>query len=296
MSTVAAGTPCWTDLATPDLDAARRFYPELFGWTGRIAPEPEAAGYTIFRRDGRAVAGAGPPADPDQVPVWSTYVATDDADLVTTRVEAAGGQVLVAPFDVRDAGRMAVFADPAGAVFSVWQPMRMPGAELRDAPGAMCWNELVSPDPEGAVLFYELVFGWHPEEQSSCRAPLHRLAVRGTDRGRNDCRRPAATRLADRPAYWSVVLRGRADVDATAARATDPRRHHPRPHPGTALLGRPHRRLRDPQGARFSLLQTATAAADSGASVRHDRGGLAGGVTGTTRGPWSPGMTRTRAR
>lgn len=252
MSTVAAGTPCWTDLATPDLDAARRFYPELFGWTGRIAPEPEAAGYTTFRRDGRAVAGAGPPADPDQVPVWSTYVATDDADLVTTRVEAAGGQVLVAPFDVRDAGRMAVFADPAGAVFSVWQPMRMPGAELRDAPGAMCWNELVSPDPEGAVLFYELVFGWHPEEQSSA-GPGYTGWRCGARIVAGMLPTPGSDPPADRPAYWSVFF-AVADVDATAARATTLGGTILTP-PRDTLLGR-RTTLRDPQGARFSLLQT----------------------------------------
>ncbi|WP_436970717.1 VOC family protein [Micromonospora rifamycinica] len=254
VSTVAAGTPCWTDLATPDLDAARRFYPELFGWTGRIAPEPEAAGYTTFRKDGRAVAGAGPPAGPDQVPVWSTYVATDDADLVTIRVEAAGGQVLVAPFDVLDAGRMAVFADPAGAVFSVWQPMRMPGAELLDAPGAMCWNELVSPDPEGAKAFYELVFGWHPEDRPAtgydhtgwrcgARIVAGMLTPPGDD--------PAA----GRPAYWSVFF-AVADVDAAAARATTLGGTIGTP-PRDTPLGR-LTTLSDPQGARFSLLQTGT--------------------------------------
>jgi predicted enzyme related to lactoylglutathione lyase len=146
VSTVPPGTPCWADLATPDLAEARRFYPELFGWTGRITPEPEAGGYTVFLREGRAVAGAGPPAIPDQVPIRSMYVATDDADLVAARVERAGGQVVVVPpFEVFDRGRMAVFADPASATFSVWQPMAMPGAEVFNIPGAMAWNELVTP-------------------------------------------------------------------------------------------------------------------------------------------------------
>ena len=114
---------------------------------------------------------------------------------------------------------MAVFADPAGAAFSVWQPMAMPGAELLDAPGAMCWNELVSPDPEGAKVFYELVFGWHPEEQpvpgpatpaGGCGARIvaGMLPPLGSD--------PPA----DRPAYWSVYF-AVADVDATAARAAE---------------------------------------------------------------------------
>ncbi|SCE82603.1 VOC family protein [Micromonospora mirobrigensis] len=250
MSGVEPGTPCWADLATSDLAGAKRFYPELFGWTGRVAPQPEAGGYTTFLVDGRAVAGAGPPATPDQVPIWSTYVATDDADLAATRVEAAGGQVLVSPFDVFDQGRMGVFADPAGAVFSVWQPMRMRGAELFNAPGSMCWNELVSPDPEGAKAFYELVFGWHPEDR-----PMDG----GTWTGWRCGARIVAGMTpplgdgypADLPAYWSVWF-AVADADATAARAAE--------LGGTILVpprdiaqGR-QAALRDPAGALFSII------------------------------------------
>ena len=85
-------------------------------------------------------------------------------DLVAGRVERAGGQVVVPPFEVFDRGRMAVFADPAGASFSVWQPMAMAGAEVFDVPGALSWTELVTPDPESAKVFYELVFGWRPDD------------------------------------------------------------------------------------------------------------------------------------
>ncbi len=249
MSGVEPGTPCWTDLATPGLEDAKRFYSELFGWTGRVSPEPEAGGYTVFLKDGRPVAGVGPPASPDQVPIWSTYVATDDADLVATRVEAAGGQVVVAPFDVLDQGRMAVLSDPAGAVFSVWQPMAMRGAELFNAPGAMCWNELITPDPEGARDFYALVFGWHAEEQPGEPYPYTgwrcgALIVGGMAR-------PLAALPTDLPAYWSVWF-AVADADASAARAAElgatvlvP----PRDTPKGQLTA-----LRDPQGALFSTL------------------------------------------
>ncbi|MBY8871925.1 VOC family protein [Micromonospora sp. PLK6-60] len=249
MSAIEPGTPCWADLATPDLAGTTRFYSELFDWTGRVAPQPEAGGYTTFLRNGRAVAGAGPPATADQVPIWSTYVATDDADLAATRVEAAGGQVLIAPFDVFDQGRMGVFTDPAGAVFSVWQPMRMRGAELFDAPGAMCWNELVSPDPEGAKVFYELVFGWHPESQPAD----------GTEYTRWRCGARIVAGMMpplgdgypdDLPAYWSVFF-AVTDADASAARAAE--------LGGTILVpprdtarGRTAA-LRDPTGALFSV-------------------------------------------
>ncbi|GAA4574115.1 VOC family protein [Micromonospora coerulea] len=248
MSTVEPGTPCWADLATPDLADAKRFYPQLFGWTGRVSPEPEAGGYTVFLKGGRAVAGAGPPATPDQVPIWSTYVATDDADLAATRVEAAGGQVVVAPFDVLDQGRMAVLADPAGAVFSVWQPMAMRGAELFNVPGAMCWNELVSPDPEGAKEFYALVFGWQPEDQQV--GSITYTGWRCGARVVAGMMPPLAELPADLPAYWSVYF-SVEDADATAARAAElggtilvP----PRDNPAGRTAA-----LRDPQGALFSI-------------------------------------------
>ena len=248
MSTVEPGTPCWTDLATPGLEEAKRFYPRLFGWTGRVSPQPEAGGYTVFLKDGRPVAGAGPPATPDQVPIWSTYVATDDADLVATRVEAAGGQVVVAPFDVFDQGRMAVLSDPAGAVFSVWQPMAMRGAELFNTPGALSWNELVTPDPEGAKDFYALVFGWHAEEQAADPAPY--TGWRCGARIVAGMTPPLEELPADLPAYWSVWF-GVADTDATsalAARLGGTVLVPPRDTPQGRLAA-----LRDPQGALFSI-------------------------------------------
>lgn len=248
MDGVEPGTPCWTDLATPGLDDAKRFYPELFGWTGRVSDEPGAGGYTTFLKGGRAVAGVGPPAAPEQVPIWSTYVATDDADLAATRVEAAGGQVVVSPFDVFEQGRMAVLADPAGAVFSVWQPMAMRGAELFNAPGSMCWNELVTPDPDRAKEFYALVFGWHPEEQQA--GPVTYTGWRCGARIVAGMMPQLEPLPQDLPAYWAVYF-AVEDTDATAVRAAElggtilvPPRDNP--------AGR-SAALRDPQGALFSV-------------------------------------------
>ncbi|WP_091081926.1 VOC family protein [Micromonospora nigra] len=249
MSTVPPGTPCWVDLATPGLDEARRFYPELFGWTGRVDPEPEAGGYTVFLLSGRAVAGAGPPAVPDQEPIWSTYVATDDANLVVGRVRRAGGQVVVPPFPVFDRGRMAVFADPAGAAFSVWQPMTFGGTEMSDRPGTMSWTELVTPDPEGAKEFYGLVFGWQPydERPGPGTYAAWRLGDRVVARMVSP---PAGGSPLDGPAYWSVSF-AVADADATAARAAEQGGTilvPPRPVPtGRQAV------LRDPEGALFAV-------------------------------------------
>jgi predicted enzyme related to lactoylglutathione lyase len=59
-----------------------------------------------------------------------------------------------------DVGRMAVVVDPAGVVFGIWQARTFPGAQIVNAPGAICWNEQLSPDFEGSKAFYTAVFGY----------------------------------------------------------------------------------------------------------------------------------------
>ncbi|WP_175440412.1 VOC family protein [Micromonospora yangpuensis] len=250
VNAVAPGIPCWADLATADLAEAKRFYGGLFGWTGRVSPQPEAGGYTTFLLDGQAAAGVGPPATPDQVPIWSTYVATDDADLVATRVAKAGGQVVVPPLEIFDQGRMAVFADPAGAAFSVWQPMAMGGAEVFNVPGALSWTELVTPDPEGAKAFYELVFGWQPEEQPMDPVPY--TGWRCGSRIVAGMMPPLGDGYpADLPAYWSVYF-AVTDTDAAAEQAVELGGEILVP-PWDLPVGR-IAALRDPHGALFSVI------------------------------------------
>src|SRR4051795_10612898 len=102
----------------------------------------------------------GPLMQEGQPPAWATYVATADADATADAVRGAGGQVLAPPFDVLDAGRMAMLADPAGAVLGVWQAGRHHGAQLANEPGSFCWNELATRDMDAAKRFYGAVFGW----------------------------------------------------------------------------------------------------------------------------------------
>jgi hypothetical protein len=64
------------------------------------------------------------------------------------------------PFDVLDVGRMAVIADPAGAAFCIWEPRAHIGASVVNAPGALTWNDLITPDPDAAAQFYGALFGW----------------------------------------------------------------------------------------------------------------------------------------
>jgi predicted enzyme related to lactoylglutathione lyase len=159
MTKYAPGTPSWVDLGTPDPADASRFYSGLFGWSITDGP-PEAGGYRMCMLDGKPVAGLGPQMNTDMPPWWTTYISVADADETAAAIKADGGTVMMDPFDVLDVGRMAVAADPAGAVFSIWQPRLHAGAGIVNEPNTMCWNELTTREPQHSVEFYGAVFGW----------------------------------------------------------------------------------------------------------------------------------------
>jgi uncharacterized protein len=156
------GVPCWIDTSHPDPDAASDFYGGLFGWTFEDAMPPGSdSKYFMARLPGGDVAGIGavaPGAPP--IAMWNTYVWVDSADETASKVVDAGGKLLAEPFDVMDAGRMAVFADPEGAAFCVWQAKQHKGARVVNEAGALNFNGLNTRDAGAAKSFYGAVFGW----------------------------------------------------------------------------------------------------------------------------------------
>lgn len=158
------GTPCWVDCSVDDPAEARAYYAELLGWDVLDSP-PEAGGYLMAMLDGHPAAGIGPKMGDVAMPsVWTTYLAADDADAVAGAITAAGGAVFMPPFDVMDVGRMCIAADPAGAVFGIWQAKAHKGAGVFNEPGAYCWNELHTTEYSPAQDFYRQVFGWSFKE------------------------------------------------------------------------------------------------------------------------------------
>ncbi|WP_035805900.1 VOC family protein [Kitasatospora mediocidica] len=165
MSVVTAyppGTPCWVDLMAPDQQAAIDFYRDLFGWQGERGPD-EFGGYCVLTLKDKPVAGIGTAmAMNDQPPpptAWTTYLASADADASAIGIAAGGGTLLTPVMDVGTVGRMLIAADPAGAVFGVWQPVDFIGSEIVNEPGAVVWNELNTADPAGAAAFYPAALG-----------------------------------------------------------------------------------------------------------------------------------------
>jgi hypothetical protein len=152
------GVPSWIDLGAPDPKKAASFYSQLFGWDVQEGP-PESGGYAIAHLRGKAVAGLGPQQNPGP-PVWTTYINVDSADDTVAKVKANGGMAFMEPFDVMDVGRMAIVADPVGAVLGLWQPKAHKGAGIVNEPGTYSWSELLTTDVDGAKKFYAAVFGW----------------------------------------------------------------------------------------------------------------------------------------
>jgi predicted enzyme related to lactoylglutathione lyase len=264
------GVPCWIDTTQPDPDAAAAFYGDLFGWELENVMPPDSPGkYFMARLGGGDVGAVGsqPEGGPDAA-VWNTYVWVDDADEAAKRVRAAGGAVLMEPADVFESGRMAVFADPAGAAFSVWQPKEHRGAAVVNEHGSLNFNVLNTRDLDGAREFYGAVFGWEVLDVGG--APMWALPAYGDfleqrtpglRQSMADMGAPprfeevvaSAILIADDqpdvPAHWAVTF-GVDDADAIAARAAE--------LGGTVIVppfDAPWVRMtivRDPQGATFT--------------------------------------------
>jgi uncharacterized protein len=241
------GVPCWVDTSQPDPDAAVSFYGGLFGWEFEDGMPSDAPGnYFVGRLHDRDVAAVSSPMEgAPPMPVWNTYIAVDSADDAAAQVTKAGGITLAEPFDVLEAGRMAVFADPSGAVFSVWQAKEHKGAQLVNEAGSWNFSDLNIRDVEGALAFYGDVFGWVAGsvegagmEFTFLRLPGYGdfLEKRDPDlRARQDeigappgfedvvagMMPMTSERFPDDvPPHWSVTF-AVDDADASAARATD---------------------------------------------------------------------------
>ncbi|WP_127357272.1 VOC family protein [Actinacidiphila soli] len=160
MAGYADGVPCWVDAMLSDLEAGKRFYGELFGWTFRDG-EKEYGYYTqAFAADGKNVAALSPKPDGRMPTVWNLYLASADAQATAARIREAGGQLVTEPMAVGSYGTMLMAADPGGAVFGVWQAGTHKGFEKSGEPGSYTWAEILTRDAERVDTFYETVFGY----------------------------------------------------------------------------------------------------------------------------------------
>ena len=275
IDTLPPGSFCWPELATSDQKAGTAFYVKLFDWKQNDQDMGPAGVYSMFQLRGRDVA-AGASLRPEEKqhgvpPHWNTYISVANADAAVKRAQELGAKILAPAFDVMDAGRMAVLADPEGAVFCVWQPKQHKGARIVNEHGSLNFNGLATRDPEQAKAFYGAVFGWttlalpaglmwtlpgygdHLEEATP--GLREQMAQMGGPEGFIDvvaALNPIAADDSTTSPHWSVTF-GVDNADAIAAKAQELRGEvvaGPVDAPWTRMAV-----IKDPQGATFVASQ-----------------------------------------
>jgi uncharacterized protein len=161
LRTYPQGVTCWVDLESGDVQAARAFYAELFGWT---VSEVTPSGYRVAQLNGKDAAGIGgqPCADETEPrpPAWNTYIAVSDLDRAADQVQAAGGRITQPASEPGHGARTASCVDTGGVPFRLWQATRRPGAQAVNTPGGWNFSDLHTADTAASVAFYTRIFGW----------------------------------------------------------------------------------------------------------------------------------------
>jgi predicted enzyme related to lactoylglutathione lyase len=155
------GKVVWTDLVTPDLEGAKRFYGALFGWTFQDVPgDPN---YVLALLNGEALGGLfqkAPPPGQVQQPGWLTFLAVRDVAAAQQYALQHGGKVLIKSHNYPQRGRQAVLADPDGAVLAVLAARGGDPPDYLAAPGEWIWSSLLVKDPQQETAFYKSLFGY----------------------------------------------------------------------------------------------------------------------------------------
>lgn len=262
---VGEGSPTWTDLSVPDLEAVRPYYESLFGWSFRDLGEDAGHYHLIERADGSVVGGARSTGDQpvrqlngqydEGRPTWTVFLAAGDVQETMTTVEGAAGTVLTAPTPIGELGLRAVAISPAGDRVGWWHAFdEQSGTTDLTHPehGAPVWFELMSMNYDTHLDFYRDVSGWEPApwqgEHLSARYTTNFPGERATA-GMLEATNYLPTGTIS---YWRVYI-GVDDLEAAVQKAQE--------LGGTVLaepVDSPHGRMavvRDPQGAGLPLVQ-----------------------------------------
>ncbi|HEX9390347.1 MAG TPA: VOC family protein [Usitatibacteraceae bacterium] len=246
----------WYDLMTSDTKAAAAFYKSVIGWDAKDASVGDNS-YAIFSMGAANVGGLMPIPDSARAngapPCWTGYILVDDVDAYAARVSDAGGKILRGPVDIPGVLRLAVVADPQGAVFMLFKGMSgTPPAELAPgAPGSIGWRELHAGDGAGAFAFYAKIFGW----TKTAAFDMGALGIYQTFAAGGEAVGGMMTKAADAPTPFWLYYINVDGIEAAAARTTKA---------GGKICMDPHQvptgqwivLCTDPQGAWFAMLST----------------------------------------
>lgn len=240
------GDPCWLDLGTPDIEAAKTFYSELFGWRFEDTGD-EFNHYNMATVNGLTVAGAMPTQDPQESAAWGIYLRADDLDATQRTFGEGGGQILLEPIQVGARGHMMIGFDTTGTLIGAWQAEDFDGYEIYGQHGTPCRFELLTTDYEGSLAFYRDVFGW----QTSVLSGTDEFRYSTLGKGEHATAGIMDAAGADLGSLWQVYF-GVDDTDQALARVGE--------LGGTVLRGPVDRefgriaQLTDPSGAAFMIV------------------------------------------
>lgn len=256
----APGVFSWIELATTEPVGAKRFYGEVFGWELQDNEVPGEGIYTMARLEGDDVAGIMQQPEQQRAagvpPNWFCYLTVATADEAASQAATLGGTVHAEPFDVLDAGRMAVIADPTGAMFGVWEPRGQIGSVRVNEPGSLTWNDLVTSDVPAAARFYQELFGWTVTEVGTGGGPRYwTIAHNGAAAGRNGGMRELLPEQVQGgvPPHWLPYLAVES-VEASLASIT--RFGGLTLVPPTPVPAGKFAVLSDPQGAAIAIVES----------------------------------------
>ncbi|MGW2065127.1 VOC family protein [Streptomyces sp. NPDC001937] len=237
MAAFAHSAPCWVDVQLPDLEAGKRFYGELFGWTFRAGEEVDRGGPCVDALSGgKLVAALAAKQDGRMPTAWGVYFATDDIVATVTRIRQAGGQVITEPVRVGGAGVLAQAADPGGAVFGVWQAGDRGGFQKQNEPGSFCWTEVYTRQKDRVDAFYEKVFGFRGTDLGAVGKRESGRGESGTGESGKGGSETSGSETSGSEAPESGISGSGADVPGVDFRMWSPAGTEP--GPDTAIGGR----------------------------------------------------------
>jgi uncharacterized protein len=257
MTTTAApaqilGRHVWSELMTPDPQAAEKFYTAVVGWTSAPfdgSPMP----YTVFKRQGdiRVSGLMQTPPGMNMPPFWAMYIAVPKLEEAVAKVKRLGGSEMSEVISVPDVGRMQMVKDPQGAAFYVLEPAPRDVAPESDPEiGEPSWLELMTTDWAAASKFYQDLFNWQPTDAMDMgEMGKYQMFNRGSRMLGGMMNKPEA--MAQMPSNWAIYFRV-PDINAAAERVKANGGqviNGPMEVPGGDWI----LNAVDPQGAHFSL-------------------------------------------
>jgi len=250
----APGTFCWLDAGTTDVDGAKRFYGEVLGWSFNDVPMGEGVFYSMTQIRGKDVGALYPQQSPMREmgvpPHWLCYISVKSADEVAAKVEGLGGKLMAPPFDVMEAGRMAIVQDPTGAAVALWEPRKHAGSVVVNEPGATGWFELLTTDTDKAQAFYAGLLGWTAKAEDM-GAMIYTVFSAGEKQVGGMMK--IGPEMGPMPPAWGAYFVV-DDCDAAVARASRLGGKTLVPSMDVPTVGR-MATLQDPQGAVFSVIK-----------------------------------------